>query len=48
MINPNEEYPIAIYEGNATPYLALQHDQLMSKYRVLRLKPDFRLEGQGE
>jgi hypothetical protein len=34
------ESALAIGEANATPYRALQYDQLISKNRVLCLKPD--------
>src|ERR1700732_546400 len=32
----------------STPHLAPQNDQLMSKHRILRLKPALRLERRGQ
>ena len=38
----------ATVRGRYTSDLALQNDQLMSKYRILRLKPALRLEWRGQ
>src|SRR5712664_970811 len=40
----------AVVDGRlrSTPHPALQDDQLMSEHRILRLKPDLRLERRGQ
>jgi hypothetical protein len=42
-IHLNEEPAIVVRKVGSASHLPLQNDQLMSKYRILSLKPAFRL-----
>jgi len=44
----NEEPAIVVRKMGSASHLAPQNDQLMSKYRILSLKPAFRLEWRGQ
>jgi len=43
-----KEPAFTVCELDAATQLAPQNDQLMSKYRILSLKPDLRLEWRGQ
>ncbi|HYS91158.1 MAG TPA: hypothetical protein VEN78_40125 [Bradyrhizobium sp.] len=47
-IHPNEEPAIVVRKMGSASHLPLQNDQLMSKYRILSLKPALRLEWRGQ
>src|SRR6202040_2398801 len=47
-IQPDEEPTIVVREPDAATQGAPQDNQLMSKHRVLSLKPDLRLEQRGQ
>jgi len=47
-IHLNEELAIIVREPDATMQTTPQDNQLMSKHRVLRLKPQLRLEWRGQ
>ena len=46
-IHLNEEPAIVVRKVGSASHLPLQNDQLMSKYRILSLKPALRLEWRG-
>jgi hypothetical protein len=47
-IHLNEEPAIVVRKMGSASHLPLQNDQLMSKYRILSLKPALRLEWRGQ
>jgi len=47
-IHLNEEPAIVVRKVGSASHLPLQNDQLMSKYRILSLKPALRLEWRGQ
>src|SRR5258708_21710853 len=47
-IHLNEEPAIIVRNVGSASHLPLQNDQLMSKYRILSLKPALRLEWRGQ
>jgi hypothetical protein len=47
-IHLNEEPAIVVRKMGSASHLPPQNDQLMSKYRILSLKPAFRLEWRGQ
>jgi len=47
-IHLNEEPAIIVRKVGSASHLPLQNDQLMSKYRILNLKPAVRLEWRSQ
>jgi hypothetical protein len=47
-IHLNEEPAIVVRKVGSASHLPLQNHQLMSKYRILRLKPALRLKWRGQ
>jgi hypothetical protein len=47
-VHLNEEPAIVVRKVGSPYHLSLQNDQLMSKYRILSLKPALRLEWQNQ